>query len=127
MTFKLWAFFNGLTPPFVPPLSLHNSEAHSNTSTLSISSSKIKSCAEVVEHLKSMGLKFDFHVLSNITYHNKNIENGCQIVFVQNENPKEALKHIWNPIQKHYNLNCAHLHIPHVYNGCILNYLDKQI
>lgn len=50
------------------------------------------------------------------------IEQGCLITFGQEYRHKEKVTNVWNLIKKDY--QCAHLQIPGVYDGCILNYIN---
>jgi|TARA_Y100000992_G_scaffold111128_1_gene72402 hypothetical protein len=52
------------------------------------------------------------------------IEEGCLMTFSQEYRNKEKINYLWNIIKKEY--ECAHLQIPGLYNGCILNYINNN-
>jgi hypothetical protein len=90
---------------------------------LSISSNNIKKCSDIVKIL------LDLKVLSKVTSNesivkyndNYKIERGCTINIMNIET--NNIKEIWRPLQKKFNLNCAHLEIPGKFNGCIKKFL----
>ena len=122
MTFKLFAFMQGMTP-ITPIYQLKPNTPDCDSGTqLFISSSKIKSCKDVFDTLKALNI--DCKIVSNETLHNNNYEKGCEITFTNLKPTPSVLYKVWSPLQTTYSLDCAHLHIPNVYSGCLLRYLS---
>ncbi len=46
------------------------------------------------------------------------IERGCSIE-IYNIKPSQIKSKVWYPLKEKYNLDCAHLFIENIYNGCI--------
>jgi hypothetical protein len=54
------------------------------------------------------------------------IENGCKITLC-GLNTKYLGSKIWKPLEKNFDIHCAHLSILGVYDGCIRNYLRPSL
>ena len=94
------------------------------TSVLNISSELIdENCNNVILQLKEIGI--NCNVMRNKSIQNGIIENGCQITLC-GLNTKYLENKIWNNLKDKFNLKCANLLIPGVYNGCIKNYISPS-
>ena len=51
-------------------------------------------------------------------------EKGCRII--TKELNSEKLVDFWYTLKHGYGFSCAHLKIPNKYDGCILEYIEKQ-
>jgi len=94
-------------------------------STLYISGKKIDNkCSNVLEFLKLNSIEAQVTPSKSIIINNNEtiIENSCQLILtkIKSENLK---KDLWNKLKIKFNLNCAHLFIPGVYEGCIMNFI----
>ena len=49
------------------------------------------------------------------------VENGCKILF--GSASKSTIKTTWENLKQEHNLTCAHIKIPHLFSGCIYDYL----
>ena len=96
------------------------------TTTVSISSSRLSECDDVVKTMLQLG------IMTSVT-NNKSVicnqdkcwlETGCRLIF-GGISKKDLQSQIWNPLQTKYGLSCAHLNIQGVYSGCILDYLRE--
>lgn len=93
---------------------------------MSISAEKLD-CNDIIRHLQH------FKIMASVT-ENKSIickdnvckvENGCRIMF--NRIDKFNLEHkLWKSIQKFNKLDCAHIYVPGIFNGCIYDYLEPS-
>ena len=98
------------------------------TSVLSISSPNIENCNKVADLLYKC--KVASKINSNYTILRKNDgtfvrENGCTIT-IAGLKPKYIENDVWKPLQKEFDLKCAHLDILGIYKGCIYNFIHKQ-
>ena len=88
--------------------------------TLSISSSNIKDCSDVAKTMKNFLI--ESKITPNYSVDCKNniykIERGCSIE-IYNIKPSQIKSKVWYPLKEKYNLDCAHLFIENIYNGCI--------
>lgn len=94
------------------------------TSILTISSNTIdKECINVIKKMKNHGI--NCNVIINKSIQNDKIENGCQITLC-GLNLRYLEDKVWKNLKKDFNLKCANLYIPGIYNGCIINYLSPS-
>ena len=98
-----------------------------HTAVLSISSNKLN-CKEIADMMLKSGIPCSVtENTSVVPYKEKFIlEKGCRLV-IDKVYPNSNLieNDIWKPIQKKYNLDCAHLSIDNLFSGCIYTYFDK--
>ena len=98
-----------------------------HSAVLSISSNKLN-CNEVAELMLKSGIPCSVtNNTSIVPYKNTfKLEKGCRIIIDKvNPNSNMIENNIWKPIQKKFNLNCAHLSIDNIFKGCIYDYFDK--
>lgn len=99
------------------------------TPILTISSNKIDNkCSNILYFLKLNNIEARV-TPSKSTIVNNNIttiENSCELVLtkMKSEELKEGI--FWNKLKKNFDLNCAHLEIPDVFTGCIMNFLGHS-
>ena len=98
-----------------------------DTSILSISSKKIKSCHDVTEKLKQLGILSQVKTNETVMYEKGEyyIEKGCNIL-LPGLNKKLIGEKVWEPLKKEFKLNCAHLKVNDKFDGCIYDYLRKS-
>ena len=68
-----------------------------------------------------MHLSLKIKVLFVMKKKNCVIEKGCRILF--NRISKDELKNVWKDIKINHELNCAHVLVPTIFSGCILDFL----
>ena len=89
---------------------------------ISVSNLKNKECSDL---LKVLLLKnINCRTINTNSIVGKNVEKGCLLTFDKEFQDKENVKRIWELIKTDY--DCAHLQIPGLYNGCILNYVRES-
>jgi len=96
--------------------------------TLSISSSNIKDCYDIAKTMKKFLIESKITPNYSVNYKNNvyKIERGCSIE-IYNIKPSQIKSKVWYPLQKKYNLDCAHLFIKNIYNGCINKFNNNLI
>ena len=107
------------------PYDLYNG----TTSILTISGSKIDdNCSNVIKIL--MKSKINCNIVSNksimLNKEKSILENGCRITLC-GLNTKYIGSKIWKPLKNEFDINCGHLSILGVYDGCIKNYLAPSL
>ncbi len=100
-----------------------------STPILTISSTKIDNkCSNVLDFLKLNNIEAKVSSSKSIIVNNNNtiVENSCELVLtkIKSEELKEGI--FWNKLKKKFDLECAHLEIPNVFTGCIMNFLCKS-
>lgn len=101
-----------------------------STPILTISSKKIDNkCSNVLDFLKLNNIEAKVSSSKSIIINNNNdtiVENSCELVLtkMKSEELKEGI--FWNKLKKKFDLECAHLEIPNVFTGCIMNFLCKS-
>lgn len=98
-----------------------------NTSHLSISSKKIKSCDDILHYFYKLGIPCSITENNSIVKYNNNvnIEKGCRILF--NSHKPELINHnFWIQLKNKYDLKCAHLNVEGKFKGCINDYLKPS-
>ena len=100
-----------------------------STPVLTISSNKIDDkCSNILDFLKLNNIEAQITPSkSTIVNNNKTcIENSCVLVLTKMK--VEELKEgtFWNKLKNKFDLNCAHLEIPNVFTGCIMNFLSPS-
>tara|TARA_Y100000996_G_scaffold291516_1_gene230446 strand:+ start:1792 stop:2109 length:318 start_codon:yes stop_codon:yes gene_type:complete len=99
-----------------------------NKTIISISKNDKKfNCGRVAELLKKCGIESDImENMSIIKDKDKfHIERGCNIR-LHNLNPQHINGEVWAPLEKEFGLDCAHLSINGVHNGCIHEYFYEM-
>ena len=99
-----------------------------HTAVLSISSNKLN-CKEIADMMLKSGIPCSITENSSvIPYKEKFIlEKGCRILIDKVDINSNIIKNtIWEPIQKKFDLKCAHLSIDNLFTGCIYTYFDKN-
>ena len=98
-----------------------------NTSILSISSDKIKSCNDVADFFQKN--KIMCSVTENISVvpydGNYHIEKGCRILF-NSHKPKMIDYKFWNSLKNEFDLTCGHLKVEGKFKGCIYDYFKNS-
>ena len=92
------------------------------TSTISVSREDELDCNKVAEYMASCGIITS--ITSNMSFQSS-MENGCRLR--QTIESKFEVKNIWHILKNKYNFNCAHVYIPGIYTGCILDYLKPSV
>ena len=90
---------------------------------LSVSNNKLD-CHEIVKKLSKSGINASVTKNKSIICDEKKncvIEKGCRILF--NRISKDELKNVWKDIKINHELNCAHVLVPTIFSGCILDFL----
>tara|TARA_B100001093_G_C26736603_1_gene974727 strand:+ start:192 stop:542 length:351 start_codon:yes stop_codon:yes gene_type:complete len=86
-------------------------------------------CNHIIDTFLKTNLEAKF--VPNISVFNNKIESGCSITMGKEYNSKDKLREIWNiikkslPNEKEY--ICSHIKIDGIYQGCIYNYLQKDL
>ena len=99
------------------------------TPILTISSNKIDDkCSNILDFLKLNNIEAQITPSKSIIVNNNktSIENSCELVLTKMK--VEELKEgtFWNKLKNKFHLNCAHLEIPNVFTGCIMNFLGPS-
>ena len=90
---------------------------------LSISAPTL-SCKDVADHMVSCGLMANTtHNLTNIR---GKIEEGCSITLNRVTIP-QLKRDVWGPLKYRYGLTCAHVHVPGIFTGCVLDFLRPSL
>ena len=100
-----------------------------STPILTISSNKIDDkCMNVLEFLKLNNVEARITPSKSIIIENKKstIENSCELILTKMESKELKDGFFWNKLKKKFDLNCAHLEIPNVFTGCIMNFICKS-
>jgi hypothetical protein len=88
-----------------------------NTLILSISSKNLD-CMEIAKKMNELGINCD--ITSNISISNGNIENGCRITTTVAKD--KTIDKIWKISKSCGNINCGHISVTGIYNGCTNDY-----
>ena len=99
------------------------------TSHLSISKKGALPCGEVAQALREAGIPCSVTPNTSVQCDAQRracwVEQGCRVVHsLQN---KGELAHTWRVLRGRFDLNCAHLHIPAVFSGCVLDFLRPSL
>ena len=100
-----------------------------STPILTISSNKIDDkCSNIIDFLKINNIEARItHNKSIIVNNNETtVENSCELVFTKMKSEELKKGILWNKLKKKIDLNCAHLEIPNVFTGCIMNFLNDS-
>ncbi len=90
---------------------------------ISVSNTKQYDCNDVIHKLLISGI--NARVIETRSIVDRNIENGCIITVDKEYSNKDKISKLWNIIRSNY--TCAHLQIDGLFNGCILNYIYKDL
>ncbi len=86
-------------------------------------------CNHIINAFLKSNLEAKF--VPNISVFNNKIENGCTITISKDYNDKNKIREIWNIIKKSLitenEYTCSHIKIDGIYQGCIFNYLQKDL
>ena len=96
------------------------------TCELNISSSKLKSCDEIIKMLSTL------KIVGNVTQNNSIIkydgkyktEIGCKITYTCD--PDKMFDELWLPLQNKYKLGCAYINMNSLFHGCIYDFYRKS-
>ena len=93
---------------------------------LSISQKNLN-CNDIVKYFCKERIMANITKNDTILCDNNNCwpENGCRIIINQITRGQLRDK-IWIPLQKKYDLKCAHLNNPNKYQGCIHNFFSEK-
>ena len=96
------------------------------TTTLSISSSRLSGCTEVVKTMLKLGIMTSVTENKSVLCDHNScwVEPGCRLV-VGGISRRDLDSQVWTPLRDKFGLTCAHLNIQGVYSGCILDYLRE--
>ena len=100
-----------------------------STPILTISSNKIDNkCSNVLDFLKLNNIEAKVSSSKSIIVNNNNtiVENSCELVLTKMKSKELKEGIFWNKLKKKFDLECAHLEIPNVFTGCIMNFLCKS-
>lgn len=86
--------------------------------TLSVSSTSLTSCNDIVEIMQKLGM--NGNVTDNITIIDGKIEKGCQIL-IASEPTRENVQKVWKRLQDQLSFTCAHAEIKHRESGCVFD------
>ena len=90
---------------------------------LSVSNTKQTNCSEIIQKLLKSNI--NARVIESKSIVDKNIETGCLITVGKEFYDREKMSSLWNIIKSDY--ICAHLQIDGLFNGCIFNYISKDL
>ncbi len=90
---------------------------------ISVANTKQSDCSEIIQKLLLSNI--NARVIETRSIVDRNIENGCLITVDKEFSNKDKISKIWNTIRDDY--TCAHLQIDGLFNGCILNYIYKDL
>ena len=90
---------------------------------ISVSNTKQSDCSEIIQKLLLSNI--NARVIETRSIVDRNIENGCLISVDKEFSNKDKISKLWNTIRDDY--NCAHLQIDGLFNGCIFNYIYKDL
>ena len=98
------------------------------TIELSVSSSTLTDCTAVVATLKQLGIMASVVTNTSIICNNTSCwtETGCNLI-IPGVSRTDLRTKIWRPLSQQFGFTCAHLKIPNVYHGCILDYLAPSV
>jgi hypothetical protein len=87
----------------------------------------MKNCKSVVSQLARAGIQCSVTDTTSIRCKAGQCwrEGGCRIVRTISD-PRDVTE-LWRVLQNTHPLQCAHLSIPEVFNGCILDYLRPSL
>jgi hypothetical protein len=89
------------------------------STSLAISRNEPLNCGKVVDFLARAGIITD--ATSNVSLMGDRKEYGCRLV--RGVHSKSEIEKQWVLLRDEYNLECAHLTVVGMYDGCVLNYL----
>ena len=90
---------------------------------ISLSNNKGNGCKNILEKLKL--LKIDARTIETLSLVDHDYEKGCLITVGSKYILKKDLSNLWDEIKKDY--GCCHLQIDGIFNGCIYNYIGKDL
>ena len=90
---------------------------------ISVSDKKNNGCDKIINTMLDCGL--DGRIINTVSIVDNKLEKGCLITLGKNYINKDSLSYFWDKIMIHY--SCAHLEINGHFNGCILDYLYKDM
>ena len=101
-----------------------------STAVLSLSSSKWNNwnaCKDVVQTMLKLGMMTSVTENQTVICNKQRcwLEKGCCLT-VGDISKRDLDTKVWPSLQQKYGLTCAHLHVPGLYRGCILNYLRES-
>ena len=105
------------------PPTLHPSNVVYDSLRLAISAPKLD-CAEVAEHLAACGILAN--TTSNLTSVRGGIEEGCGVTIHRVTKPV-LQSAVWQPLKDRFGLTCAHVLVPGVFTGCVLDFLRPSL
>tara|TARA_Y100000389_G_scaffold203825_1_gene253641 strand:- start:204 stop:515 length:312 start_codon:yes stop_codon:yes gene_type:complete len=90
---------------------------------ISISNSQQSNCNDVIDKLLKSNI--NARVIETKSTVDGIIENGCLITLGKEYGDIKKIKKIWNNISSNY--TCGHLKIDGIFDGCIFNYISKDL
>ena len=99
------------------------------TPVLTISSNKIDDkCSNILDFLKLNNIEARITPSKStiVTHNTTNIENSCELILTKMKSEELKKGIFWNKLKKKFHLNCAHLEIPNVFTGCIMNFISPS-
>lgn len=105
-------------------------EDNKSTAVLAVSSSawnNTNACNDVLHIMLKLGIMTSVTETQSVICNKERcwLEKGCSLTFGC-ITKKELGTKVWPELQHKYGISCAHLHVPGVYRGCILNYLRES-
>ena len=96
------------------------------TAQLSISKEGLD-CADVCRALARAGVASSVTANTSIQCRGQEcwLESGCRIV--QSFKKKEDLVRTWQALRMSFDLGCAHLWVPGVHSGCVLDFIRPSV
>lgn len=85
-------------------------------------------CNKIISAFLQNNLEAKF--VPNISVFNNKIEEGCTLTISKNYNSKEKLREIWDIIKNSEKVNtykCSYLKIDGEFQGCVYNYIGKDL
>ncbi len=90
---------------------------------ISLSNKKSCGCKEVLEKLKILNI--DARCIETLSLVDNNFEKGCLITLGGKYIIKNNLSNLWDKIKT--DNSCCHVQIDGIFNGCINNYIGKDL
>ena len=90
---------------------------------ISVSDQKNNDCSSIINAMLDCGI--DGRVINTGSIVDNELEKGCLITLGKNFINKDLLSYFWDKIKKDY--TCAHLEINGHFNGCIFDYIYKDM
>ena len=97
---------------------------------LSVSANDID-CHKIAKMMKDFGIHCsiteNWSVVPSRIHGDVKLERGCRMLINHIDPTSNDLEEkVWKPIKKEFNIECAHLSIGNMFNGCIYNYFRKS-